>query len=70
MVRTIYTPQWIASKLREAEGHLNHGSIMGKAVRRIEINEQTHYHWQRQYSGMRIEQVERLRELELVRLIF
>ncbi len=69
MARTIYTPQWIASKLREAEGHLSHGSIMGEAVRRIEVSEQTQYHWQRQYRGMRIGEITQPKEPELDRLI-
>jgi len=32
--------------------------------RKIEVTEQTYYRWRREYGGMRIEQVKRLKELE------
>jgi len=64
MARRSYTPERIINKLREAEILLSQGSIVGAAARKIGVTEQTYYRWRREYGGMRIEQVKRLKELE------
>lgn len=64
MARGIYTPKRIINKLRKAEVLLSQGSSVGEAARKIEVTEQTYYCWCREYGGMRIEQVKRLKELE------
>ncbi len=64
MARRSYRPEQIIKKLREAEVLLCQGSTIGKAARKIGVTEQTYYRWRREYGGMRIEQVKRLKELE------
>ncbi len=64
MARRIYTPERIINKLRKAEVLLSQGSTVGEAARKIEVTEQTYYRWRREYGGMRIEQVKRLKQLE------
>jgi len=64
MVRRGYRPEQIINKLREAEVLLSQGTTVGEAVRKIGVTEQTYYRWRREYGGMRIEQVKRLKELE------
>ncbi len=64
MTRRSYRPEQIIKKLREAEVLLCQGSTVGKAARKIGVTEQTYYRWRREYGGMRIEQVKRLKELE------
>ncbi len=64
MARRIYTPERIINKLRKAEIFLSQGSTVGEAARKIEVTEQTYYRWRREYGGMRIEQVKRLKQLE------
>ncbi len=64
MARRSYRPEQIIKKLREAEVLLCQGSSVGEAARRIGVTEQTCYRWRREYGGMRIEQVKRLKELE------
>ena len=59
-----YRPEQMINKLREAEVLLSQGSSVGEAARKIGVTEQTYYRWRREYSGMRIEQVKRLKELE------
>ena len=59
-----YAPERIINKLREVEVLLSQGSTVGKAARKIGVTEQTYYCWRREYGGMRIEQVKRLKELE------
>ncbi len=64
MVRRSYRPEQIIKKLREPEVLLCQGSTIGEATRKIEVTEQAYYRWRREYGGMRIEQVKRLKELE------
>ena len=64
MARRIYTPERIINKLRKAEIFLSQGSSVGEAARKIEVTEQIYYRWRKEYGGMRIEQVKRLKELE------
>ena len=64
MARRSYRPEQIIKKLREAEVLLSQGEKVGEAARKIEVTEQTYYRWRREYGGMRIEQVKRLKELE------
>ncbi len=62
MARRIYTPERIINKLRKTEIFLSQGVTVGQAARKIEVTEQTYYRWRREYGGMRIEQVKRLKE--------
>ncbi len=64
MARRTYTPERIINKLRKAEVLLSQGVTVGEAARKIEVTEQTYYRWRREYGGMRVEQVKRLKELE------
>ena len=64
MPRRSYMPERIINKLREVEILLSQGSTVGAAARKIGVTEQTYYRWRREYGGMRIEQVKRLKELE------
>ena len=64
MARRSYRPEQIIKKLREAEVLLSQGENVGEAVRKIEVTEQTYYRWRREYGGMRIEQLKRLKVLE------
>jgi len=64
MARRSYRPEQIINKLREVEILLSQGSTVGAAARKIGVTEQTYYRWRREYGGMRIEQVKRLKELE------
>ncbi len=64
MARRSYRPEQIINKLREVEVFLSQGSTIGEAARKIGVTEQTYYRWRREYGGMRIEQVKRLKQLE------
>ncbi len=64
MARRSYRPDEIIRKLREAEVLLSQGSAVGEAARKIGVTEQTYYRWRREYGGMRIDEVKRLKELE------
>ncbi len=64
MGRRSYRPERIINKLREVEILLSQGSTVGEAARKIGVTDMTYYRWRREYGGMRIEQVKRLKELE------
>ena len=64
MTRRSSRPEQIIKKLREAEILLSQGATIGEAARKIGVTDMTYYRWRREYGGMRIEQVKRLKELE------
>ena len=64
MARRSYRSEQIIKKLREGEIVLSQGSTIGEAARKIGVTEQAYYRWRREYGGMRIEQVKRLKQLE------
>ena len=64
MARKFLAPEQIINRLREAEVALSQRSTVAQASRKIGVTEQTYYRWRREYGGMRIEQVKRLKDLE------
>ena len=64
MARKRFTPEQIINHLREAEILLNQGKTVAEACRQISIVEQTYYRWRKEYGGMEVEQVRRLKHLE------
>ena len=59
-----FTAEQIIGKLREAEVHLAEGKTVGEASRKLGVTVQTYYRWKREYSGLRTDQAERLKDLE------
>ncbi len=64
MPRTIYTPEQIIQKLREAEVLIAEGITTRDAARQIGVTEQTYYRWRKEYGGMKVNQAKRLKVLE------
>ncbi len=64
MSRKRYTPEQIIGMLREAEVLLSQGQRTGEVCRRLGISEQSYYRWRKEYSGLKVDQVKRLKELE------
>ena len=64
MARRHYRPEEIMAKLREAEVLLGRGKKVAEVVKALGIHEVTYYRWRRQYGGMRVNQMRRLKELE------
>lgn len=59
-----HTPEQIIGKLRDADVDLAGGATIGEVCQKLEISEQTYYHWRNQYGGMKAEEAKRLKELE------
>ena len=64
MVKKAYTPEQIINKLREAEILLSQGMTVPVMLKKIGVSDCTYYRWRKEYSGMRVEQAKRLKELE------
>ena len=54
----------IIGKLIEAELPLAQGNTVGEVIRKLGVTEKTYCPWTREYGGMRLGQVRRLKELE------
>jgi len=59
-----FKPEQIINKLREAEVRLSQGATVGEICRRIGVTDVTYYRWRKEYGGMRVDQVRRMKDLE------
>jgi len=64
MPRKTYKPEEIIRKLREAEVLSSQGLSMEEVIRRIEVTPNTYYRWRKEYGGLRVDQAQRMKELE------
>ncbi|MEI8179346.1 IS3 family transposase [Aestuariivirga sp.] len=65
MPRKKHTPEEIVAKLRQVDVHVSQGVATAEAVRQIGVTEVTYYRWRQEYGGLKLDQVKRLKELEL-----
>ena len=59
-----FTAEQIIGLLREAEVKLSQGRTVVQTCREMGITEQTYYRWRKEYGGLKIVQVKRLKDLE------
>ena len=59
-----HTPEQIVRKLRDADAMLNAGKTIGEACQALEVSEQTFYRWKKQFTGLEIDQVRQLKQLQ------
>ena len=59
-----YSPEQIIRKLREAEVEIAKGVKIALVANKIGVTEQTYYRWRKEYGGLRMDQVKRLKQLE------
>jgi putative transposase len=60
MGRKQYTEEQIAFALRQAES----GPPVAEIIRRLGVSEQTFYRWKKQFAGLGVAELRRLRTLE------
>ena len=65
MIRKRYSPEKIIGMLREAEVCLAQEMTVGQVCRQLSISEQTYYRWRKQYGGLKISQVKRIKDIKL-----
>jgi len=64
MPRTLYRPEEIVAKLRQADVLLGEGKKLPEITKALGIHEVTYYRWRPEYGGLNVSQAKRLRELE------
>ena len=65
MARKSYKPEEIVAKLRQVDVLITQGQNVADAIRQIGVSEVTYYRWRQEFGGLKLEQVKRLKELEL-----
>jgi putative transposase len=65
MLRNKHTPEEVVAKLRQVDVLVSQGVASAEAVRQIGVTEVTYYRWRQEYGGLKLDQVKRLKELEL-----
>ena len=64
MKRKQHSDEQIIQILRDAEVMIGSGQTTGQLCQKHGIAEQTYYRWKKQYDGMEVGQLSRLKELE------
>jgi putative transposase len=57
-------PEEIVAKLRQVDVLTAQGRPVAEAVRSIGVTEVTYYRWRKEFGGLKLDQVKRLKELE------
>ena len=65
MPRKIHKADEIVSKLRQVDVLMSQGTAVADAVRSIGVTQVTYYRWRREYGGLQMDQVKRMKGLEL-----
>jgi putative transposase len=65
MARKRYKAEEIVAKLRRVGVLAPQGQSIADAIRQIGVSEVTYYRWRQEFGRLKIEQVKRLKELEL-----
>jgi transposase len=60
-----HSPEEIVAKLRQVDVLTGQGKAMAEAIRAIAVTEATYYRWKAEYGGLKLDQVRRLKELEI-----
>ncbi len=64
MPKKYHKPEEIVLKLRQVDVLTSQGSTVADAIRQIGVTEITYYRWRKEYGGLKIDQVRRIKELE------
>ncbi len=64
MKRKRHTPEQVIRKIRDGEKMQAQGIELPEICRRLEISVQTYQRWRKQYQGMAIQDMARLKALE------
>ena len=64
MAKKRFSPEQIITHLRQVEILVSQGNTTGDACRQIGVSEQTYYRWRKEFGGMEVDQLRRLKDLE------
>lgn len=65
MPRKRHKPEEIVAKLRQVDVVTAQGTPLSEAIRSIGVSEVTYHRWRNEFGGLKLDQVKRLKELEL-----
>lgn len=65
MPRKRHKPEEIVAKLRQVDVVTAQGTTLAEAIRSIGVSEVTYQRWRNEFGGLKLDQVKRLKELEL-----
>ena len=65
MPKKRHKPEEIVAKLRQVDVLVSQGQSLADAVRSIGVTEVTYYRWRQEYGGLQMDQVKRMKGLEL-----
>jgi putative transposase len=65
MPRKRHKPEEIVAKLRQVDVLTAQGQSVADAIRSIGVSEVTYHRWRNEFGGPKLDQVKRLKELEL-----
>ena len=65
MPKKRHKPEEIVAKLRQVDVLTSQGVALGEAIRSIGVSEVTYHRWRNEFGGLKLDQVKRLKELEL-----
>ena len=65
MPRKRHKPEEIVAKLRQVDVVTAQGTALAEAIRSIGVSEVTYHRWRNEFGGLKLDQVKRLKELEL-----
>jgi transposase-like protein len=54
----------IALKLSQSQTLISNGMSVAEAARQIGVAEPTYFRWRKEYGGLKLDQIERLKQLE------
>jgi transposase-like protein len=57
-------PEEIVAKLRQVDVLVSQGGSVADAVRSIGVTEVTYHRWRKEFGGLKVDQVKRLKDLE------
>jgi transposase-like protein len=65
MPKKRHTPEEMVAKLRQVDVLTSQGKTSAEAIRSIGVAEATYRRWRSEFGGLKLDQVKRLKELEL-----
>jgi transposase-like protein len=64
MPKKRHKPEEIVAKLRQVDVLVSQGQSVADAIRSIGVTEVSYYRWLREFGGLKMDQVKRMKELE------
>ena len=64
MARINYTAEQSVIKMREIDVLIGQGKSAAEACKQASVSKDTYYRWRKEYGGMQVDQIKKLKDLE------